>query len=138
MGSLIWNLAKQHRSLIQQHNFWEVKNGNIARFWEDSWQQMPKLKDLFPHMQSPPQNMQEHDRVKNFWKLSSTQEYKEWLKEDRFLRQGTPQAEQMIDAELKKMRIQPPRKRMSLDGDMKKNAPSIQERLIISLSKNIL
>eukprot|EP00253_Pinus_taeda_P032481 PITA_32481 len=37
MGSLIWNSAKQHKSLIQQHNFWEVKNGDIMRFWEDSW-----------------------------------------------------------------------------------------------------
>eukprot|EP00253_Pinus_taeda_P018267 PITA_18267 len=38
IGSLIWNSAKQHRNLIQQHNFWEVKNGNTERFWEDPWQ----------------------------------------------------------------------------------------------------
>lgn len=74
IGSLIWNLAKQHRSLIQQHNFWEVKNGNTARFWEDSWQQMPKLKDLISHMQLPEQDMQSYGKVKNFWNNSSTQE----------------------------------------------------------------
>lgn len=34
-GSLIWNSAKQHRNLIQDHNFWEVKNGHykiLGRF----------------------------------------------------------------------------------------------------------
>lgn len=32
-GSLIWNTAKQHYLLIQQNNFWEIRNGNSARFW---------------------------------------------------------------------------------------------------------
>lgn len=36
-GSLIWNVAKQHKLLIQQHSFCEVKDDNIARFWDDSW-----------------------------------------------------------------------------------------------------
>eukprot|EP00253_Pinus_taeda_P019947 PITA_19947 len=37
-GSIIWNSAKIHRNLIQQHSFWEVKSGDQARFWVDSWQ----------------------------------------------------------------------------------------------------
>ena len=82
MGSLIWNSAKQHRSLIQQHSFWEVKNGENAKFWADSWQQMPKVKEQFSHLQPPEQNMQAQDKVKNFWKVSSTQDNKEWLKAD--------------------------------------------------------
>lgn len=66
IGSIMWNLAKQHKNLIQQHSFSEVKNGSNARFWEDSWQQMPKIKDqLYP---SPllDQEMQPHDTVRNF------------------------------------------------------------------------
>lgn len=82
MGSLIWNSTKQNRNLIQHHNFWEVKNGNTARFWEDSWQQMPKLKDQIPLIQPLEQDMQYYDGVKNFWRNSSTQEYQEWLKAD--------------------------------------------------------
>lgn len=35
-GSLIWNAAKQHFLLIQQHSFWEVRNGETARFWIDA------------------------------------------------------------------------------------------------------
>eukprot|EP00253_Pinus_taeda_P017944 PITA_17944 len=31
-GSVIWNSANQRRNLIQQHSFWEIKNGTTARF----------------------------------------------------------------------------------------------------------
>jgi len=31
-GSLIWNVAKQHFLLIQQHSFWEVRNGETTQF----------------------------------------------------------------------------------------------------------
>lgn len=36
-GSLIWNAAKQHRFLIQEHCFRDVCDGRIARFWTDAW-----------------------------------------------------------------------------------------------------
>eukprot|EP00253_Pinus_taeda_P017956 PITA_17956 len=47
LGSLIWNAVKLHRTFIQEHSFWEVHSGTSARFWEDSWQQLPKLASLF-------------------------------------------------------------------------------------------
>lgn len=106
MGSLIWNSAKHHRNLIQQRNFWEVKNGNTERFWEDSWQQMPKLKDQIALNQPLEQEMQSYDKVKNFWRNSPTQEYQEWLKADQILRQGSTQVQQILDTELTKRRIQ--------------------------------
>ena len=31
-GSVIWNAAKQHYLLIQQHSFWEIRDGSSARF----------------------------------------------------------------------------------------------------------
>jgi hypothetical protein len=36
-GSPIWNLACKNRSIVQENNFWEIRNGRIALFWEDSW-----------------------------------------------------------------------------------------------------
>lgn len=42
-GSPIWNLAKNNRNIIQNHSFWEIRNGESALFWEDSWQQHLKL-----------------------------------------------------------------------------------------------
>lgn len=36
-GSSIWNHARNNRSLIQEHNFWEICNGRLALFWEDAW-----------------------------------------------------------------------------------------------------
>jgi hypothetical protein len=42
-GSNIWNAAWKNRSLIQEHAFWEIRNGQSALFWMDSWQQLPPL-----------------------------------------------------------------------------------------------
>jgi hypothetical protein len=45
-GSNIWNTAWRNRPLVQQHAFWEVRNGESALFWKDSWQQLPPLDDM--------------------------------------------------------------------------------------------
>eukprot|EP00253_Pinus_taeda_P019935 PITA_19935 len=42
-GSHIWNLSWENKAIIQQHSFWEIRDGNLARFWEDNWQQEPNL-----------------------------------------------------------------------------------------------
>jgi hypothetical protein len=42
-GSNIWNAAWKNRPLIQEHAFWEVRNGHNTLFWTDFWQQMPPL-----------------------------------------------------------------------------------------------
>eukprot|EP00253_Pinus_taeda_P016062 PITA_16062 len=42
-GSPIWNLARKNRDIIQENSFWEVRNGKTAVFYEDAWQQYPKL-----------------------------------------------------------------------------------------------
>jgi hypothetical protein len=42
-GSNIWNAAWKNRPLIQAHAFWEIRNGQNALFWMDSWQQLPPL-----------------------------------------------------------------------------------------------
>ena len=45
-GSQIWKTANMQRAIIQKHSFWEIKAGDKALFWEDSWQQIPRLKSL--------------------------------------------------------------------------------------------
>ena len=31
------------RSIIQDHSFSKVRNGEDANFWDDSWKKMPKI-----------------------------------------------------------------------------------------------
>jgi hypothetical protein len=31
---------------VQDHAFWELKNGESAMFWQDSWQQLKPLQDI--------------------------------------------------------------------------------------------
>lgn len=35
-GSTIWNLASQNRDIISKHAFWELRNGNSAKFWDEA------------------------------------------------------------------------------------------------------
>ena len=41
--SAIWNLAKNNKDLIRDYSFWEVREGDTAKFWEESWQEQEKL-----------------------------------------------------------------------------------------------
>ena len=38
-GSPIWNLARKNRHIVQENSFWEIRDGDLALFWEDKWQQ---------------------------------------------------------------------------------------------------
>eukprot|EP00253_Pinus_taeda_P033863 PITA_33863 len=42
-GSHIWNSAWENRAMVQKHNFWEIRDGNLAWFLKDNWQQEPNL-----------------------------------------------------------------------------------------------
>jgi len=42
-GSYIWNKAWDNRGLVQDNDLWEIREGNLALFWEDKWQQEPIL-----------------------------------------------------------------------------------------------
>jgi hypothetical protein len=43
-GSNIWNTAWKNRELVQKYAFWEIRNGESALFWQDSWQQQAASK----------------------------------------------------------------------------------------------
>eukprot|EP00253_Pinus_taeda_P021341 PITA_21341 len=77
--SPIWNHAQANRSIFQDHSFWEIRNGTQALFWEDAWQQSPKLDT--PTLQPLKQlNQNEgHFRVNHYWNPSSEDsEWREW------------------------------------------------------------
>ena len=42
-GSSIWKAAQENRGLVQKHSFWEVRDGQSARFVSDAWNQEPVL-----------------------------------------------------------------------------------------------
>ena len=42
-GSHIWSKTFQSRRIVQDHNFWEIRYGEDAHFWDDSWQQFPMI-----------------------------------------------------------------------------------------------
>lgn len=105
-GSPIWNDAKIHSRFIQEHSFWEIHSGTSAKFWEDLWQQLPKLADLFqmPHWQS---YMQQENliHVHQFWHPTLNQDYQSWRLANSWQRdwEGEPYSD--LDQELTQRRI---------------------------------
>jgi len=77
--SNIWNTAWRNRPLIQQHAFWEIRNGESALFWQDSWQQLPPLEDM-EILNNIKTNLQQGrlQRVNDFW--IPTQDRQSWRK----------------------------------------------------------
>lgn len=75
-GSPIWNHAQANRSIIQDHSFWEIRNRSQALFWEDAWQQAPRLDT--PQFQTVKLNsqIQGNFRVNQYW--NSTGEDPDW------------------------------------------------------------
>eukprot|EP00253_Pinus_taeda_P015324 PITA_15324 len=106
VGSIIWNAAIQHRYLIQQHCFWEIKDGQTARFWDDSWQQLPKLRDLIQNL--PPTHPHPHNSVTvhSYWKPSANQKSRQWHQADQILGEAANEGLiQALNTELQKRQI---------------------------------
>lgn len=99
-GSVIWNSAIQHRDLIQKHSFWEVKNGNTTIFWEDSWQQLQKIKDTLSNLPLLEQDINQLEKVNQFWNPSSTQGYRRWLDAKKIMLHGSEQTQLSLPSEL--------------------------------------
>ena len=79
-GSNICNTAWQNKDIIQKHAFWEIRNGDSARFWQDSWQQLKplnELAELTPLQQAL--NQAPSLKVKDLWKpLEVEQTWRQW------------------------------------------------------------
>jgi ribonuclease HI len=79
-GSNIWNTAWQNKDIVQKHAFWEIRNGDSAEFWQDSWQQLKPLNELAEL--TPLQhalNQAPSLKVKDLWKpLEARQNWRQW------------------------------------------------------------
>jgi hypothetical protein len=67
-GSTIWNLAWRNKTWVQTHSFWEVRNGKTTRFWEDAWQQEPKMGNLDREELQQDMIVQGKTNVHHYWK----------------------------------------------------------------------
>eukprot|EP00253_Pinus_taeda_P011321 PITA_11321 len=78
-GSPIWNLANRNRNIIQDHSFWEIRNGNTTLFWEDAWQQLPHL--TTPYLENYKREVQTTGKYKvnQYWSQDTNeQEWRIW------------------------------------------------------------
>eukprot|EP00253_Pinus_taeda_P012787 PITA_12787 len=78
-GYPIWNHAQANRSIVQDHSFWEIRNGTQALFWEDAWQQSLKLESPTLQPLKLAYLTEGHNRVNHYWNSSSEDpEWREW------------------------------------------------------------
>eukprot|EP00253_Pinus_taeda_P026308 PITA_26308 len=78
-GSPIWNLAKRNRNIIQDHSFWEIRNGNTTLFWEDAWQQLPCLATLDLENYKREVQSTGNYKVNQYWSQNTNeQEWRIW------------------------------------------------------------
>lgn len=79
-GSPIWNHARNNRNLVQENNFWEIRNGRLALFWEDAWQQIPKLDTPEVSILKRISQNEGRYRVNQYWNQSSRDpNWREWI-----------------------------------------------------------
>eukprot|EP00253_Pinus_taeda_P002060 PITA_02060 len=102
-GSSIWNSAITNKDLIQKHSFWEVKNGYLARFWTDSWQQLPCINNIIQDI--PNQDPIQQEKINQFWTTNNTSDHREWTVASAILPYGAAETQEALAEELKKRRI---------------------------------
>eukprot|EP00253_Pinus_taeda_P018592 PITA_18592 len=88
-GSLIWNAAKQHKELIQNHSFWEIHDGRTTHFWVDSWQQRPKIAEILPPPIHDGNNLNQTDHVSQYWTQSINQGFRQWKPTEQIIHHET-------------------------------------------------
>eukprot|EP00253_Pinus_taeda_P033082 PITA_33082 len=79
-GSLVWDLARLNRDLVEKHSFWEIRGGEEANFWEDKWNQKERLSSIqgLQHVR----NRIGRDRplVRDYWKVNNPNEsWRTWV-----------------------------------------------------------
>lgn len=104
-GSLMWNAANQHFSLIQKHNFWEIRSGNIACFWTDAWNQLPKLESILNLQPNYDWEERKMETVRQQWSQEINHGYKQWKHLERVIRNNDSQTRENLERELQKRRI---------------------------------
>lgn len=85
----MWNLASHNRGMINRHAFWEIRDGSLARFWEEAWQQRERLNEI-QALRNLGREVAEKGMilVKDFWKIASLDEaWRTWKKVEEWREQ---------------------------------------------------
>eukprot|EP00253_Pinus_taeda_P021755 PITA_21755 len=102
-GSATWNSVILNKDLIQHHCFWEVKNGSEARFWTDSWQQLPCINNILQDL--PNQNLIQQETIDQFWTNNNTIDHCEWKDARDILPHSSEAVQRALAEEIKKRTI---------------------------------
>jgi ribonuclease HI/exonuclease III len=79
-GSNVWNTAWLNRTVVQQHAFWELREGGSALFWTDSWQQLRPLETI-DELAALKRTLHQHalPKVKELWVSQPPQQrWRQW------------------------------------------------------------
>ena len=78
-GSHIWKKALAGRQIIQEHSFWDIKAGNLAHFWDDSWNQLPKLGNDPRWWLIRAKGLEEgRINVNQYWEMAAQDDQRQW------------------------------------------------------------
>eukprot|EP00253_Pinus_taeda_P004859 PITA_04859 len=102
-GSTIWNSTILHIYLIQKHSFWEVKDGGTARFWTDSWQQLPSIAHTIQDI--PAHHIQLQETVNQFWKVNPESNHRTWREVQEIIPDSPEAVQRSLAEELQKRKI---------------------------------
>eukprot|EP00253_Pinus_taeda_P020669 PITA_20669 len=102
-GSTIWNSTILHRDLIPKHSFWELKDGGTARFWADSWQQLPSLAHTIQDI--PKHHIHSQETVNQFWKDNPESDHRTWREALEIIPNSPAAVQRSLANELQKRRI---------------------------------
>lgn len=78
-GSYIWNKAWENIGIVQKNSFSEIREGDLALFWEDKWQQEPiLLKEDFLDLKRET-DIIGLSKVKDFWdQNNNASKWRKW------------------------------------------------------------
>eukprot|EP00253_Pinus_taeda_P013241 PITA_13241 len=81
-------------------------DGQTARFWDDSWQQLPKLRDLIQNLSPTHPRPHNSVTVHSYWNPSANLKSRHWQKADQILGEAANEGLiQALDTELQKRQI---------------------------------
>lgn len=110
-GSQIWELARSNKDLVRDFAFWEIREGNLARFWTDGWQQREKLErnpNLYEIQAGAQQEGMEY--VKDYWRPADLNAiWRIWQRPTEWDQRISPETQLLFIRELdsRKIKIRP-------------------------------
>ena len=78
-GSPIWMKAMTGRNIVQDHSFWEIRDGKTVKFWDDSWNQLLILGRDPRWIHIKEKALEEGKvQVSQFWMIRNLEDQRQW------------------------------------------------------------